>query len=265
MQVSECSPETEMKNASIRHSLFVLMLLTVVFLSPAGLAQSTDAAAPEDHAEAAANSRAAAASGINKIQHVVFIVKENRSFNEYFGTFPGATGETTGLLSTGATIPMGLTPDAMPFDICHDWQCLIADMDYGKMDHFDLEPTCTANGVLLCFTQHTQADIPNYFALASNFVLADHAFSSIHASSFPNHLYTIAAGSGGIASQGHLGEASAVGCSSPPLGTAIFIDQNGNMTSEYPCVDINTLGDVLNTKGISWTSYAPPHIIFNAY
>jgi len=241
------------------------MLLTVVFLSPAGLAQSTDAAAPEDHAEAAANSRAAAASGINKIQHVVFIVKENRSFNEYFGTFPGATGETTGLLSTGATIPMGLTPDAMPFDICHDWQCLIADMDYGKMDHFDLEPTCTANGVLLCFTQHTQADIPNYFALASNFVLADHAFSSIHASSFPNHLYTIAAGSGGIVSQGHLGEASAVGCSSPPLGTAIFIDQNGNMTSEYPCVDINTLGDVLNTKGISWTSYAPPHIIFNAY
>jgi phospholipase C len=259
--------ETEMKSASVGHSLSHLaaMLLMVVFLAPTGIAQSTDVIAPEDHAEAAANARAAAATGINKIQHVVFIVKENRSFNEYFGAFPGATGSTTGLLSTGATIPLGQTPDAMPYDICHDWACLIAMMDYGKMDHYDLDPTCTANGIFICFTQHQQADIPNYFAYAKNFTLGDHMFSSIHASSFPNHLYTIAAGSGGIVSQGHLGEDSAVGCTSPAGGIATVIDQFGNVTSEYPCIDITTMGDLLNTKGLSWSSYAPPHIIFNAY
>ena len=37
----------------------------------------------------------------SKIQHIVFIIKENRSFDTYFGTFPGADGATTGLVSTG--------------------------------------------------------------------------------------------------------------------------------------------------------------------
>src|SRR5216684_1998907 len=140
-----------MKKISIRHCFFVLMLVSLGCSGPIGLAQSSSSA------QAAANSSAALAAGIGQIQHVVFIVKENRSFNEYFGTFPGATGSTTGLLSTGATIPLVQTPDAMPNDICHDWQCLIAMMDYGKMDHYDLERTCTINGILLCFSQHTQA------------------------------------------------------------------------------------------------------------
>ena len=40
----------------------------------------------------------------SKIQHIVFIVKENRSFDTYFGTFPGADGTTTGMMSTGERI-----------------------------------------------------------------------------------------------------------------------------------------------------------------
>ena len=39
--------------------------------------------------------------GIDKIQHIVYLVKENRSFDSYFGTFPGANGATTGVISTG--------------------------------------------------------------------------------------------------------------------------------------------------------------------
>jgi phospholipase C len=30
--------------------------------------------------------------GLDKIKHIVFIVKENRTFDNYFGTFPGADG-----------------------------------------------------------------------------------------------------------------------------------------------------------------------------
>src|SRR5438128_1423661 len=49
-----------------------------------------------------------------KIQHIVFIVKENRSFDNYFGTFPGADGATTGVISTGEEIALGQTPDTLP-------------------------------------------------------------------------------------------------------------------------------------------------------
>src|SRR5579863_1791623 len=209
----------------------------------------------------------AAAQGINKIQHIVFLVKENRSFDNYFGTFPGlgTYGATQGLLSTGAYIPLGHTADATPNDICHSWKCLIPMLDNGKMDHFDLEPTCTENGSFLCLSQLQQEDIPNYFQYALNFTLAANLFSSIHASSFPNHVYTIAASSGGLIDQASLNGGRAVGCEAPQGSTAQFLDEFGNTQSEYPCFDVNTLGDLLTTAGVTWTSYAPAHIIFNAY
>ena len=56
------------------------------------------------------------------------------------------------------------------------------------------------NGQFIAYTQMTQADIPNYWAYAQNFVLADRMFSSQQGPSFPNHLYTIAAQGGGAIS-----------------------------------------------------------------
>ncbi len=222
------------------------------------------------------NPKAGDTQDINKIQHIVFIVKENHSFDNYFGAYwswlykgnppPNPYFTTTGLLSTGATIPLGHTPDNTPNDICHSWKCFLPMLDYGKMDHFDLEPTCLQNGALMCMTQMQDSDIPNYWAYASNFTLAANFFSSIHGSSFPNHVYTISATSGGLIDQGLLnGNQRAVGCQSPPGGTADFLDEHGNTTKLYPCFDINTLGDLLTTAGVSWTSYSPSNIIFNAY
>jgi len=214
---------------------------------------------------------AAAQTGINKINHIVFIVKENHSFDSVFGTFeppPWGTnqnGTNYALMSTGALVPMGETPDANPNDICHDWSCLIGMMDNGKMDRYDLDPTCMQNGVYMCLTELHQADIPNYWQYAANFTLADNVFSSIHATSWPNHFYTISATSGGVIGQAHLGETRAVGCEAPEGSTAMFMDQYGNVTEQYPCIDITTLGDLLTTANLSWISYAPPHIIFNAY
>src|ERR1700690_1917522 len=43
---------------------------------------------------------------LSRIKHVVFIIKENRSFDHYFGTFPGATGATNGTISTGQVMPL---------------------------------------------------------------------------------------------------------------------------------------------------------------
>jgi len=206
---------------------------------------------------------------ITSIQHIVFIVKENRSFDNYFGQFPGAEGATTATLSTGQVVPIGHAQDAVPNDYCHDWSCLITDMDYGKMDRFDADPSCKINGSsLTCITQHTQADIPNYFAYAGAYTLADHMFSSITASSFPNHLYTIAATSGGVITQAHLpgnfGKHE-VGCQSDPTATAEMIDDDGDIYEQYPCYEFQTLGDLLDSAGITWTTYSPSGTIFNAY
>jgi len=203
--------------------------------------------------------------GMNKIQHVVFIVKENRAFDHYFGTFPGVDGATTGLLSNGQVIPLLHAPDSMPADVCHAWVCTLSDMNYGSMNHFDTDPSCTENNKLVCMSQMTQADIPNYFAYATNFVIADRMFSSISATSFPNHLYTIAATSGGVVGQAFGPSSHEVGCQADQTSTAQVMDQFGNIIKLYPCFDFLTLGDVLDNAGITWTTYGPPGTIFNAY
>src|SRR5690349_25034716 len=44
-----------------------------------------------------AAARAAPAAGIHNLQHVVMITQENRSFDQYFGTYPGANGIPAGV------------------------------------------------------------------------------------------------------------------------------------------------------------------------
>ena len=114
--------------------------------------------------------------GLRKIQHIVYIIKENRTFDNYFGKFPGAEGATSGTISTGKVIPLGQAPDRTPRDIAHSFQAALTAMDGGKMDKFDLIGGGNQNGDFLAYTQYTEADIPNYFAYASHFVLADHMY-----------------------------------------------------------------------------------------
>ena len=127
----------------------------------------------------------AANVGMDKIEHVVFIIKENRTFDNYFGTFPGANGATSGTISTGDVIPLGHTPDRTPRDIDHSWNSAITAIDGGAMDQFDLIHGGNVNGDYLSYTQLYQADIPNYWALAGSFTLGDAMFSSLTGPSFP--------------------------------------------------------------------------------
>src|SRR5579863_6115611 len=101
------------------------------------------------------NAPAPPAPGSGQIQHIVFLVKENRTFDNYFGTFPGADGATTGTISTGQVLSLGVTPDAIPRDMGHTWVAANGAIDYGKTDHFDLITNggnCTVNGDYLCLT-----------------------------------------------------------------------------------------------------------------
>lgn len=197
----------------------------------------------------------AANPGMEKIQNVVFIIKENRTFDNYFGTFPGADGATTGTISTGDVIPLGHTPDRTPRDISHSWNSALTAIDGGAMDQFDLIPGGNVNGDYLAYTQLTESDIPNYFALARYFTLADAMFSSLTGPSFPNHLYTVGAQSAGAINNPN--QAGVWGCDSDDTTTVQVMDDSGNITRQFPCFDFATLVDSLENAGLTWKYYAP--------
>jgi len=196
--------------------------------------------------------------GMRKIKHVVFIVKENRTFDNYFGTFPGADGATTGTISTGDVIALGHTPDMTPNDIDHSFQAAVKAIDGGNMDQFDLIAggNTDIDGTPLAYTQYTEDDIPNYFNYARNFVLADEFFSSLTGPSFPNHLYTVGAQSGG-AFNNPANSAGRWGCDAPANSRVAVMDADDNISHVYPCFDFDTLADRLEERGLTWKYYAP--------
>jgi len=195
----------------------------------------------------------------NPIQHVVFIVKENRSFDNYFGLFPGANGASQGTLSNGQVVPLWHMQDAPYHDMAHDWISANDAIDGGKMDGFDLIFQANVDGDYLSYSQLQQSDIPNYWTYAKNFVLGDAFFSSLHGPSLPNHFYTIAATSWGVISTPDVSSSNnSWGCDTTnPNMTVQQMNSNGQIMNVFPCFDYTTLADVMDNAGVSWKYYAP--------
>jgi len=197
---------------------------------------------------------AAAPPGADQIKHVVFILKENHTTYNYFGTFPGADGATSGKIHTGKVIRLAPAPNFFTQDIGHSFANALEAIDGGKMDRFDLIPGAFQRGRLVNYTQFKQSEIPNYWALASRFVLADEFFTSVHGPSFPNHLFTLAAQSGDAIDNPDIG--GAWGCDSGPQATVAAIDpKTGKHFFESPCLDFQTVADSLNNAGLTWRYY----------
>jgi phospholipase C len=201
--------------------------------------------------------------GIGLIQHIVFIIKENRSFDTYFGQFPGANGVTTGRISTGQVIPLSHTPDQTTRDIDHGWNSAVTAIDHGQMDKFDLIPGGNQNGDYLAYSQMGQADIPNYWTYAQNFVLADNMFSSLQGPTFPNHLYIMAGQSANVISNPKFFTTGTNtwmnwGCDAQPQVRVTTLNAQGKQVNVLPCFDINTVADELESAGVTWKYYAPP-------
>lgn len=248
-----------MKYAETRSRIAFATTLTLsTVLAAASVAFAVDP--PSGNGEPAANPTGT----INVIQHVVFIVKENRSFDNMFGAFPGANGTSQATLSYGAVIPMGPHPDVMDRDIDHLWASAHTGVDGGKMDRFDLIPENNENEDYLGETQMTSQNIPNYWKYAGYYVLADNMFSSLSGPSFPNHLYTIAAQSDGVynlpsRAPGTLNWQVDWGCDAPSYETVPVMASNGVVTQQFPCFDFTTLGDEMIDAGVSWLYYAPTY------
>jgi phospholipase C len=261
---------------SIRHLLSRVLTLGALFCTGSALlllpdtlfAQvlQTDAAT-----SAVSHTEDVPPAGAYEIKHIVYIVKENRSFDNYFGTFPGARGATTGVLSNGTVIPLAHASDPYVHDIGHDWWSGVEVIDGGKMDLYDLNYSGNVQGDLEAYTQMHQQDLPNYWTYAQDFVLADNMFSSQHGPSLPNHIYSIAADSGKMISvpNGSPGKSDSWGCDTPENLVVQFLQSDGTITTGPPCIDVQTLGDILDTYGVTWKYYASnygvPGYQWNAY
>jgi len=155
------------------------------------------------------------AVGINKIEHFIFIMQENRSFDSYFGTYPGAEGLPGGIAFTdphdGSMVSLYHDPNDVNRGGPHGWDNAQEDIDNGKMDGFLKEAykgqTIKGQPFSPCNTPgknpkdvmgwHDSREIPNYWNYAHLYVLQDHMFESVASYSLPAHLYMLAAQSGG--------------------------------------------------------------------
>ncbi|MFN8621898.1 MAG: alkaline phosphatase family protein [Chloroflexota bacterium] len=210
----------------------------------------------------------------NKIKHIVIIVQENRSFDHYFGTYPGAEG-----------IPMkadGVTPNVCvksPIDgSCvrpyHDKGFVDAggphhakdstkDINGGKMDgflrqvwkvsgHFGCrqkgDPRCMPGTRLPDVVGYkTDQDIPNYWTYARKFVLQDHLFEPVRSYSLPAHLYLVSAWSAKCKSA-YDPMSCETAITAPPKDPFYF----KGTTPIYAWTDITYL---LRKKNIDWRYY----------
>jgi len=178
----------------MRRSL-TLIGLAVIFAT----ASSIQTAAFASERQSAKSKASGPLAGMEKIKHVIWIIQENRSFDNYFGTYPGADGIPAGTClpklpgSKACVKPFHLPPGAPYCDMKHSWEAAHAAYDNGRMDGF-----VWAEGSPYTAGYLDGHDIPNYWAYARHFTLCDRFFSSLMGPSFPNHVYTVAAQDGGI-------------------------------------------------------------------
>ncbi len=186
------------------------------------------------------------------IDHVIVIVKENHTFDNYFANFPGAESTSVAQTSTGP-VAAAAPPLLLTRDLCHTHECALADWNHGNMNHWDLGDTANATDHL-AFAQYTESDIPNYWQYARHFTLADHFFSGMLGPSFPGHMFALAAQTGWA-----LGNPSTNdlhwGCDQAMSTTIPIQDQATCTTKEvFPCFQFPTVPDVL-PSGVTWKFY----------
>jgi phospholipase C len=142
---------------------------------------------------------------------VIIIMQENRSFDSYFGTYPGADGipMMNGVPAVCVPDPAGgcVRPYHDTRDVNgggpHGESNAIGDINGGRMNgfltqrvraapcRFPDDPRCSRGSVRNVMGYHTAGEIPNYWAYAKNFVLNDHMFEAVKSWSLPGHLYMV--------------------------------------------------------------------------
>jgi phospholipase C len=221
-------------------------------------------------AGAAAMARAASAtppagSDLGAIDHVVFLMQENRSFDHYYGTYRAVRGfddHPSGSLGVFAQAwPGGRDRTLLPFhldtasgigecttDLDHSWQG--EHLSRGKGNNGAFVATHTRaefegpdQGVLT-MGYYRRADLPYYYALADAFTICDNYHCSVLGPTHPNRLLSL---SGTLDPSGHAGGPVLITSHSPDAVYSVSWD---------------TMPEVLEDAGVSWKVYNPQGVIY---
>ena len=260
-----------------------LVALVVVLFPAATLAMSgLHADRRQTEARVAARSPAPpspnheGSEGIFKLDHLIFIVQENRSFDHYFGTYPGADG-----LEMVGGVPTNCVPDpVLGRDSCvyhtsmdefiggpHSRPSALTAINGGAMNGFidALPPTprwCVDRATLACtgflgperqpdvMSYLTRGNIPNYWAYADAFVLQDRMFAPTDGWTLPAHLFLISGWSAYCYDPGD------------PMSCISNVDlREEHQRFEYGEAPIYAWTDItwlLDRGGVSWGYYVAP-------
>ena len=204
--------------------------------------------------------------GIAAIEHVIVIMQENRSFDSYFGTFPGADGIPMADDGPRVCLPDPARggclrpyhdPSLVNVGGPHTEDASRADIHGGAMDGFVAEaergspgcietfdPRCKGSGRPDVMGYHDDREIPNYWTYAREFVLQDRMFEPAQTWSLPAHLFMVSGWSAFCRSSDPMSCKTALrfrlGTGPPPE------------TRHYPWTDITYL---LDRAGVSWRYY----------
>ena len=264
------TPTTTVTNSSWRRPKKSRVIAAIAVVLLVAIAGSVYTFVQHTH-----QSQVADAAGIHKIKHVIIIMQENRSFDSYFGTFPGADGipMQNGVPTvcnndprTGQCVkPYHDTSDVNTGGP-HGQANSIADVNGGKMNGFIAQsegsnkgcgtaPACAASTPSDVMGYHTAAEIPNYWKYAQNFVLQDHMFESVDSWSVPSHLYLVSGWSAKCSTP------DPMSCVNDPVATDIAepgsnVTKKGKKTAtddvDYAWTDMSYL---LYKNHVSWGYY----------
>jgi len=206
-----------------------------------------------------------------KIKHIVVVMQENRSFDSYFGTYPGADGLPMSGGVPSVCVPAPTSGCQRPYhdtaDVNgggpHGQTNATADVDGGKMDGFITQaekaakgcadpnnPACANGGAQAdVMGYHDGGDIPNYWAYAHNFVLQDHMFEPNASWSLPEHLFEVSEWSAHCTTHD---PASCVNALQSPGSPPDFGKNKTGTTPIYAWTDLTYL---LHRAGVSWGYY----------
>jgi phospholipase C len=218
---------------------------------------------------------ASALVGIHKIRHVVIIMQENRSFDSYFGTYPGADG-----IPMKNGVPTVCSPDPLtrtcvkPYHDTsdrnaggpHDHIDAVRDINGGLMNGFvrsavsGRRSACTAHADAPgcsyapnapdVMGYHDWHEIPNYWDYARNFVLQDHMFESDTSWSLPSHLYLVSGWSARCLIKG-----DPMSCRAAVQAPGSPPNSPQNPTNSVPDYAWTDLTYLLHRYGVSWGYY----------
>ena len=208
-----------------------------------------------------------------KIEHVVVVIQENRSYDNLFATFPGADGATSGKTHDGRTLRLK-KGNLVSKDLNHMHSGFLTECDLHanacRMDGFDLARFGSSGqdgpAGTYAYRYVDPAQIAPYWAMAKRYVLADRMFQTQSSGSFTAHQDLIRGNTSIDDTDSVIDSPSRGpwGCDAPhgrgeTTKTSLITSDGRYLFNRgpFPCFTYGTLRDLLDARGLSWAYYTP--------